>query len=144
VLRLQSDVITETFRCLRECGADQRECVTYWTGPRDEPDIVDRVEHPRHRASRVGYEVDSAWVTMFFLQLRETARLARAQVHTHPGPAGHSDTDDDFALVPAPGFFSLVIPYFAAGRIGLDGAVLMEVDADGTWARRDPEAVLSW
>ncbi len=40
----------------------------------------------------------------------------RVQVHTHPFEAGQSGIDDAFALVPAPGFLSLVIPGFATGQ----------------------------
>ena len=56
------------------------------------------------------------------------------QVHTHPHEAGHSRTDDQFALAPATGFLSLVIPGFAAGPAGFAGTALVRMQPDGTWA----------
>ncbi|MEU2166918.1 hypothetical protein ACH47V_06000 [Micromonospora chersina] len=64
------------------------------------------------------------------VQPRETIR---AQVHTHPREAGHSGTDDRFALVPAAGFNSLVIPNFATGPVSLSDTVLVEMGDDGDW-----------
>jgi proteasome lid subunit RPN8/RPN11 len=127
-------MLDATFDHFRRCGAGRRECVAYWTGPVDTPARVDRVEHPRHRATRSQYEVDSGWVTDLFLRLRGERRTVRLQVHTHPGRASHSETDDRFAIVPAPGFLSLVIPDFAVGPIGLDRAVLVGMDDQGEWA----------
>ena len=45
---------------------------------------------------------------------RKRLRLV-AQIHSHPGHAFHSDTDDRYAVVTACGSFSLVVPNFAAG-----------------------------
>jgi hypothetical protein len=127
-------MLTESFAHFRRCGDNRRECVVYWTGPADRHGVVDQVEHPLHRATRFSYEVDSAWVTTFFLQLRHQKRTARIQLHTHPGLAGHSETDDTYALVPASGFLSLVLPNFAGGTVSLDAAFLVEMTSSGDWA----------
>jgi hypothetical protein len=89
-----------------------------------------------HRSTAFGYEVESAWVTSFFLGLRRDHRAARLQAHTHPGRAGHSDTDDRFALVPAEGFISLVIPHFGLGAVTLERAVLVRMNEAGEWRPR--------
>jgi hypothetical protein len=65
------------------------------------------------------------------------------QVHTHPRRASHSRTDDIFALAPATGFLSLVIPNFGLGRVSLEGAVLVEMDASGEWIPRPPDQVFA-
>jgi hypothetical protein len=62
--------------------------------------------------------------------------MVRLQAHTHPGWASHSETDDRFALIPAPGFLSLVIPDFALGPVGLDRAVLVAMDDQSEWVPR--------
>jgi hypothetical protein len=59
-----------------------------------------------------------------------------AQVHTHPGRAFHSWTDDEWAIADSAGFFSVVVPCFA--RFGLKrmfagGAVVHERMANGEW-----------
>jgi hypothetical protein len=135
VLETAPGMLAVAFRQLRACGGGRRECVLYWTGRIDTPGLVDRIEHPRHHSRAGGYEVDSAWVTALFRRLRDDRRCVRMQIHTHPGPAGHSDTDDRFALVPASGFLSLVIPDFAGGFVSLDRAHLVQMDDKGEWRR---------
>jgi hypothetical protein len=140
-LRLPRPVLDTSFRQLRECGAGRAECVVYWCAALDQPDLLTRVVHPVHHAGYARYEVDSAWVTEFFLDLRRARQTVLVQVHTHPREAGHSWTDDQFALVPAADFLSLVIPCFAAGPAGLADTALVRMQPDGTWAPADPEEV---
>jgi hypothetical protein len=141
-LRLPATLLGESFAQLRTCGAGRHECIAYWCAAVDEPDLLTCVVHPVHHAGPAWYEVDSAWVTEFFLQLRQDRQTVRVQVHTHPGPAGHSGTDDQFSLVPATGFLSLVIPRFASGRIGLQDTYLGRMQPTGTWERVDAQEVL--
>ena len=143
LLRLPRPVLDDSYRQLRECGAGRAECVVYWCADRSEQGLLTRAVHPPHRAGRGWYEVDSAWITRFFLDLREAGQTVRVQVHTHPRAAGHSDTDDQFSLGPAPGFLSLVIPCFATGPAGFDGAALVRMRSDGTWEPADPEEVFT-
>lgn len=132
MLTLGEGVLAATFAALRSCGGGERECVAYWLGPIDQPGRVDRVLQPPHAATRHHYEVDAAWVTELFLDLRATRSCVRAQVHTHPGPfVEHSPTDDAFALAPSPGFASVVLPYFATGPVALDGCYVAVVTESG-------------
>jgi hypothetical protein len=141
-LRLPGKILDSSFEQLRDCGAGRAECVVYWCAALGEPGLLTRAVHPEHRAGRAGYEVDSGWVTQFFLDLYRARETVRVQVHTHPREAGHSDTDDSFSLAPAAGFLSLVIPEFAAGPAGLAGTVLVRMQPDGTWAPVIPEEAL--
>jgi hypothetical protein len=140
-LRLPRLVLDGTFRQLRDCGAGRAECVMFWCASLDQPSLLTRVVHPVHHAGYGWYEVDSAWITQFFLDLRHAQETVRVQVHTHPRQAGHSGTDDQFSLVPASGFLSLVIPDFATGPAGLAGGALVQMQPDGTWAPADPKQV---
>ena len=142
-LRLPRAVLDSTFRQLRDCGAGRAECVVYWCASLDQPGLLARVVHPVHHAGPRGYEVDSAWVTQFFLELRRTRETVKVQVHTHPREAGNSLIDDQFSLVPATGFLSLVIPDFGAGPAALAGSALARMEPDGTWAAADPEEEFS-
>jgi hypothetical protein len=139
-LTLASGMIASTFAQLRNCGQGRNECVVYWTGPREVPGAVDGVILPEHQAGPEWYEIEPSRITSFFLELRRAGRTARAQVHSHPTLAWHSCTDDRYPLAPSPGFYSLVVPRFAAGPVGLDDAYLAEVGADGTWLERNPKA----
>lgn len=142
MLHLSEDVLPATFEALRACGGGEQECVVYWLGPVDAPGLVDRVIQPAHRASRGHYEIDSAWLTRFFLDLRTTGSTVRAQVHTHPGRhVEHSPTDDAFALAPSLGFVSLVLPYFATGEVTLDGAYAATVTYTG-WTSVAPSELI--
>lgn len=136
-LTLGEGVLVETFGVLRACGQNRTECVVYWVGPREDRD-VDEVVHPTHSASTVHYEVDGDWITAFFVRLLGDQRSVKAQVHTHPGRADHSLTDDGFALAPSEGFLSLVVPRFAQGPVQLEGTVLVEMVEGGGWEHRDP------
>ena len=141
-LFLRPGVLEETFDQLRVCGAARDECVTYWTGPQETPDLVDQVIQPAHQAGPGSYEIDPAWITRFFLDLRSSKRTARAQIHTHPRGASHSEVDDCFPLAPHPGFFSLVIPDYATGTVTLTGTHLVALNQHGEWGVLDPSVAL--
>jgi hypothetical protein len=134
LLRLGRDIVGATFRMLRECGRGECECAVYWTGTADE-DVVDGYEHPVHRRSPFGYEVDDHWLTDFWKRLATSKRSVKVQVHTHPGEAFHSATDDHWPIVSQAGFVSIVIPDFAAGEPSLDRAWVGCLQVDGTWRR---------
>jgi hypothetical protein len=129
---LVKDVIAKTFAWLRECGRGECECVLYWTGP-SEKLLVDGVEHPVHKRSPFGYELDGPWLTDFWRQLGKSQRSVKAQIHTHPGDAFHSATDDHWPIVSQVGFLSIVIPDFAAGEPTLDAAWIGRLRTDGNW-----------
>ena len=57
----------------------------------------------------------------------------RVQIHTHPGCAYHSETDDAFPAVRTEDFLSLVLPRFAVDVTDLSEAHLSVLDAAGRW-----------
>lgn len=136
--RVPEAVLRDTFAVLRRCGGGWRECQVLWTAPWANPDTVTTVIHPLHRAHGDGFELDGAWLTTFWQHLVAEGHGVRVQVHTHPGRAFHSATDDAWPIVHTPGFLSLVIPRFALGTPGLDGAYLVEVGPDGRWREVSP------
>jgi hypothetical protein len=144
VLRLAPGLLAETFTALRRCGRGEDECVAYWIGGRDDAGVADEVITPPHRADHGWYEVDQAWITTFFLDLRATQRTVRGQVHTHPGAlVAHSATDDQFAIVASSGFVSVVLPYFGMRSVGLRGAYVAELTPSG-WLDRSKEDAVDW
>lgn len=142
MLTVTKEVFEQSFENLRACGSGRAECVVFWVGPLDRPEHVDEVVHPRHTATAGGYDVDSAWIGEFWLDLAGRARAVRAQVHTHPGAAFHSSRDDRLPLVHTAGYLSLVIPHFAGGPISLGGAHLAERSREGEWIARDPRELI--
>lgn len=129
--RVPRSVLAESFAAFRRCGCGERECQVLWVGPWNDPFAISKVVHPLHRSHRGGFEVEGAWLNRFWNELAETASGVRAQVHTHPGEAFHSSTDDAWPIVHTPGFLSLVIPDFGFGEIGFADAFLAELGVDG-------------
>lgn len=56
-----------------------------------------------------------------------------AQVHTHPGEAYHSATDDRFAVVTARGGISIVVPDFAVLPIEIGSCAVYRLQSGGSW-----------
>jgi hypothetical protein len=135
-------VLERAFEHLRDCGKGRRECVVYLTGPAEDPRRIDWVIHPEHSASLGCYEVKGRALGELSATLLAERRSVRAQMHTHPGSAYHSSVDDTGALLGTPGYLSIVIPSFAAGPVGFDGAFLAELTGDGTWAAVSPSSRL--
>jgi hypothetical protein len=131
--RIPSGLLAQTFAHFRECGAGRRECQVVWTSPWVDPETIRAVVHPRHLAHGGGFELDSAWLTAFWLELARTGCGIRIQAHTHPFEAFHSAIDDEYPIIHTVGFLSLVLPNFAMGPVGFDGAYLAEIQSDGTW-----------
>jgi hypothetical protein len=131
--RLPRRMINETFATLRSCGAGERECQLYWASPWTDSLTLTEVVHPKHRSNFHGSILDGAWISRFWLDLADRNLGVRVQVHTHPGEAFHSATDDDYPLIHETGFLSLVIPDFAAGPVGFRRAYLTEIQTDGAW-----------
>jgi len=134
VLRLASAILESTFSALRECGRGACECAVYWIGP-SESNLVNGVAHPIHRRSPFGYEINDDWLTDFWKHLAASKHSVKAQVHTHPGEAFHSATDDNWPIVSQEGFLSIVIPDFATGETSLKNAWIGRLGGDGTWRR---------
>jgi hypothetical protein len=64
-----------------------------------------------------------------------------AQVHTHPGlSVAHSDVDDEFVVVPTPGFVSIVVPTFAVAADAPTTWAIHRLEGSGDWVPY-PEAV---
>jgi proteasome lid subunit RPN8/RPN11 len=133
VYRLPRRMIEETFATFRSCGAGERECKLYWASSWSDPASLTHLVHPKHEASAYGVSLDDAWISRFWLDMADQDLGVRVQVHTHPGEAFHSKTDDAFPLIHEHGFLSLVIPDFAFGPVGFERAYLTEIQADGSW-----------
>ena len=131
-LRLAAGVLQSTFRTFRGCGRAKRECVVFWTGVAS-GDAVDEVAHPAHVSSPFGYTVDESWLSRFWISLYQEGRSIKAQVHTHPSVAFHSDIDDRWSVVSQVGFLSIVVPDFAAGEPSLNRAWVGRLQSDGSW-----------
>jgi len=142
IYRIPQRVLDQTFEHFRRCGAGTRECQTLWTSPWDSPELITDVVHPAHRAHGGGFVLEDSWITSYWLELAATRAGIRVQIHTHPGAAFHSPTDDEYPIIHTPGFLSLVVPRFGLGPVGFAGAFLAEIGLDGRWCEQRVESRL--
>jgi proteasome lid subunit RPN8/RPN11 len=144
VIRVRLEHVVRTVDVLRSCGRGRRECVAYWLAAL----AVDRAEvanvvHPVHTSTAGGYRVDSSWLTKFFFRLADDGQRVVAQVHTHPADRiEHSSIDDEFGLVPSPGFVSIVVPNFGLGPIDPTTWNVEVLQRSGEW--RPGQKVIEW
>jgi hypothetical protein len=131
--RLERGMLEETFKHVRQCGDGRDECQILWLSSWDKPEVISKVVHPKHAAHFGGFVLDDDWLNKFWMELGDTNMGIRFQVHTHPGEAFHSKTDDDFPILHKPGFLSLVIPNFGLGAVGFKDAYLTEIQTNGGW-----------
>jgi Prokaryotic homologs of the JAB domain len=113
-------VLEETWQALRSFGKRGREGLVLWAGELAEKRAIVRMavtpaQNAIESEDGIGYFLTAE--TLFEVNLGLAKRKLRllAQVHSHPGEAYHSSTDDRYAIVTTEGGFSLVVPRFAAG-----------------------------
>lgn len=125
VIRLPGRVVNETMTFLRSRGEDACEGVVLWVGHLGHAEYhllhaVVPKQTPIITNDGVGYFVDGTELHRLNLWLRENGLTLLAQVHSHPGEAYHSDTDDRWAVVTKLGGLSLVVPDFAREPFDLE------------------------
>lgn len=117
-----SRVVDDTVRSLRAYGERRLECLVLWLGKVEgtRAFVVQAITPEQQSISSedgVGYFVSGETLFLLNRALSETGLRLLAQVHSHPGEAYHSETDDEYAIITADGGLSLVVPDFAAGSV---------------------------
>jgi proteasome lid subunit RPN8/RPN11 len=110
-------VILNTVEVLRRRGPDLREHegVAYWAGKRIGPDsIVTTCVAPATATTHGSFHTTSEANARVIMYLAKVDLELVAQVHSHPGVfVNHSPGDDERALMPYVGFYSIVVPNYA-------------------------------
>ena len=90
--------------------------------------IVNSVHVPRQTSYKLQtglcVRVDGSELHRLNVWLYEAAEVIGVQVHSHPGDAYHSETDDAYPIATLEGSLSLVLPYF-----GRDGFISNDIAA---------------
>ncbi|MEE8106172.1 MAG: hypothetical protein V3T86_11615 [Planctomycetota bacterium] len=120
VLRVPRHVADVTQSHLKEAGSYGAEGMVLWAGARHgEVFDVEEALIPEQTAFRsdegVCVAVDADELFRINVHLHEQGRVLAAQVHSHPGDAYHSETDDAYPIVTTVGGYSLVVPDFGRG-----------------------------
>lgn len=128
---------------LRAAGRAQLEGMVLWAGTLAGPTVqVTELIVPQQRGLRtadgVCVIVDGDELHRLNVHLFERQLLLIAQLHSHPGRAYHSKTDDNYAVATNIGCFSLVIPDFAVRPFSLDECAVYRLGDSGSWDEVDP------
>lgn len=136
-LDLPSDLLAEAGQFLESRGVYGQEGAALFAGPDAGP--ITRLVVVDQRASTER----AAWVEVTDAGRREQALALgpneryHARIHSHPGRAFHSRTDDANPILTFDGALSIVAPYFGLGlRDGLHSCAVYRLQ-QGKWARLD-------
>ncbi|MBI5021130.1 MAG: Mov34/MPN/PAD-1 family protein [Ignavibacteriales bacterium] len=118
-MRINEAVIKQSIDSFLKFGLSDKphEGIVYWAGKRDPKGvIVIRCLTPNAKTAWGSFQTSAqANAEIIKILCKEHLELI-GQVHTHPGKfVGHSDGDDQLALMPYEGFLSIVVPQYARG-----------------------------
>lgn len=108
-------VLHETTKYLQAAGEDGVEAWVLWAGKATKDRFtVTKATLPRQHASMISTQVDQSDLATFFDGLRAAGLHLGVQVHSHPGAAFHSATDNEHSIATQYGSLSIVVPDFCA------------------------------
>ena len=142
-LRIPKAIIAVTELHLKKHALLNEEGMVIWSGviERDSK-VVRRCLHPEQRCTVSGVNIPVGEAQRINEILYEKGETLLAQVHSHPGAAFHSYTDNNFAITFTLGFISIVVPFF--GQLGLSNFHRCGVwihEGYGKWRRLNEEEV---
>ncbi len=116
-LVVDRDVVVATWRVLTHFGEMGYEGLALWIGDVADgaakvTDVLVPEQVPIRDEEGVGYFVPSETLAKLNRELYVRRIRLLAQVHSHPGEAYHSPTDNRYAIVTEEGGFSVVVPSF--------------------------------
>lgn len=135
---LPVDCVNRMMVFFREQGLKRLEAVALWAGVLD-GDIF-RVKStiiPDQQSFNTEdgllYSVDGDELHLINVWLYKNKMTLLAQIHTHPGAAYHSKTDDDYPIMATLGGLSIVIPDFADSPFNIDNCAVYRLDGQLEW-----------
>lgn len=136
-------VLDPTLEVLQSAGADGNEAFVVWGGQVDNGILrfttaLRPAQQPINEPDGVGVYVSGEALFEMNRTLFNRREMLAGQVHSHPGEAYHSDTDDHFPLVTLLGALSLVVPDFGArGRKGMRDWAWYRLAGSSLWRPLD-------
>ncbi len=126
-------------RHLRDVGRQGHEGMGLWVGTQDGTRFAVRgtvIPAQRHirNADGVRVLVGAEELHRINVGLFKKKLTLLGQIHTHPGRAYHSSTDDANAVATAVGSLSLVVPDFASAPFDIRKVATYRLDARGRWS----------
>ena len=123
---------------LCDMGRQGVEGVAFWAGRRatggfDVLATIIPTQTGLRSDSGVAVRVDGDELFRMNVWLHQNQLQLVAQIHSHPGAAYHSDTDDDYAIMTTVGGLSIVVPNFGRDAIRLEECAVYRLDARQGW-----------
>lgn len=139
-LRIPRAVIDASEAFLRDRGALEHEGTALWTGRPATDGWVDiaRLVIPEQVAvtTEFGCHVELTPEAHYTLpDLLEPGELYYVRIHSHPGRAYHSRTDDSNHVITQEGALSIVVPDFAKAPIDLAACAVYFLEHGRGWCR---------
>jgi len=136
------EALNATGDALRRAGKDGFELIILWSGISSGPTFtVMNIHAPRQYAIRADVgalaQVPGEELHRLNVWLLDRRQVIGAQVHSHPGEAYHSNTDNEFAIVTLLGGLSIVVPHFGLDGVRGPGSAAFRLAADGWQEVRD-------
>jgi JAB domain-containing protein similar to deubiquitination enzymes len=133
-------------RHLRNVGRQGYEGFALWAGRRQEKEFkvletVIPAQHGIRSLSGVCVTVEAEELFRLNVHLFERGLSLIAQLHSHPGEAYHSGTDDSFPIATTAGALSLVIPDFAIHPFALERCATYRLIPGRGWVQLAPRTV---
>ena len=143
-IEVPMEVVSAIHAHLREAGASGFEGVGFWAGDMAGDTFTVRAAVVPTQFGQRGAEGLSVMIhgeELFRLNvwLHKNRLTLIAQLHSHPGEAYHSDTDDTFSIMTREGGLSIVVPDFARQPFALDELAIYRLVSGGRWERLSPE-----
>jgi hypothetical protein len=144
-IRVPLQAVEEAHEFLRFAGTRHNEGFALWAGNRDGAVFhVRKAIIPEQTAhvtdSGVCVSVGPDELHRLNVELYVEKMTIIAQLHTHPGSAYHSDTDDSYPIATTVGCLSLVIPDFARFPFSLKRCAVYRLTKEGAWTFVDPNS----
>jgi len=140
ILHIAQEILDETLKYLRAHGNKGKECIVFWSGRlshKNKAHITSCI-YPNQEATSISADVSLVESAKIHYLLSKRQEFLFAQVHSHPGEAFHSNTDNFHPITDKPGFFSIVVPYYCTtGLNDLSRCAVFEYKGRGVWRRLD-------
>ncbi|WPU94754.1 hypothetical protein SNE25_04370 [Mucilaginibacter sabulilitoris] len=146
-VRLPRSCAQVAINWLYKAGTRRVEGVALFAGVREGNIFnIQRTIIPEQKAGNVEggliYVVEGDELHRIGLELFDNGLQLFAQIHSHPGAAYHSDTDDAYPIVTIVGGISIVVPNFARGGVNLKEWAIYQLLPKTGWtemAQREKE-----
>lgn len=140
------DTIVEAYSLMRYAGSKGVEGMSLFAGVIDADSFqVKQTIIPQQTGyimeQGLLYSVSGDELYRINKHLFESKLMLGAQIHSHPGRAYHSETDDAFPIVTVVGGLSIVIPNFAKGPIDMRDWAVYRLSLDNQWISLSYEKV---